>query len=343
MEVLQHLGVALGLATLAGINLYLTVFVVGLAIRMDWVTLAPPFQDLAVLGHPVIIGIAGFLYLVEFFADKIPWVDSAWDSVHTLIRPVGAAALAVAALGNLHPVFEIAAALLAGGLALTSHTAKAGTRLAANSSPEPFSNIGLSLAEDGVVLGGLALIAWNPLLALLVVIVFTAAVAYILPRLIRGIRAKIWLAFEKLNAPAYADRPTEPATHLPHAHEKILRRSHSGNAPIAWAAECLSARVPRVPSNVRGWLVGLEGEPDEVFFVARLFSGGVLIEIATANATATAAERFLGSKLTIEDRSSGANHAFVFETGSSRVAARIAERIGKADDPAADSAEALPA
>ena len=166
MEVLQTLGVALGLASLAGINLYLTVFVTGLAVRMQWVVVPPQLHDLGMLGDPIIIGVAGFLYFVEFFADKVPWIDTAWDSVHTFIRPVGAAAVAVAALGDSHPAFEIVGALLAGGMALTTHVAKAGTRLVANGSPEPVSNIGLSLAEDGIVLAGLALIAWNAIAAL---------------------------------------------------------------------------------------------------------------------------------------------------------------------------------
>ena len=109
------LGVALGLASLAGINLYLTVFVTGLAVRMDWVALPQALAGLDVLGDPIIIGVAGFLYLIEFFADKIPWIDTAWDAAHTFIRPVGAAALAVAALGNARPGFVIVAALLAGG------------------------------------------------------------------------------------------------------------------------------------------------------------------------------------------------------------------------------------
>jgi len=158
METLEMLGVALGLASLAGLNLYLTVFVTGLAIRMDWVNLLPQFHGLDVLGNPIIVGVAGFLFLVEFLADKVPWVDTAWDAVHTFIRPIGAAALAIAVLGDLHPVFEIVAALVAGGMALTSHVAKSGTRLVANGSPEPVSNIGLSLAEDGIVLAGLGLI-----------------------------------------------------------------------------------------------------------------------------------------------------------------------------------------
>src|SRR5438094_859688 len=132
METLQLLGVALGLATLAGINLYLTVFVTGLAIRMEWIALAPQYHQLEILSDPVIIGIAGFLYFVEFFADKVPWVDSLWDAIHTVIRPVGGAFLAIRALGTPNPVFDVVIGLLAGGAALTTHSMKAGTRLLVN-------------------------------------------------------------------------------------------------------------------------------------------------------------------------------------------------------------------
>ena len=141
MEILKTLAVALSFGTLAGVNLYLTVFVTGLAVRMDWVELPAALQGLEVLGNPVVLAVAGVMYVVEFFADKVAWVDTAWDAVHTVIRPLGAAALAVAAIGEAHPAFEAVAALLAGGMALGAHTAKAGTRLAANASPEPFSNI----------------------------------------------------------------------------------------------------------------------------------------------------------------------------------------------------------
>jgi hypothetical protein len=91
METLQTLGIALGLASLAGLNLYLTVFATGLSIQQGWVTLAPQYQQLDILAHPAIIAIAGVLYLLQFFADKVPWVDSLWDGIHTVIRPVGGA------------------------------------------------------------------------------------------------------------------------------------------------------------------------------------------------------------------------------------------------------------
>ena len=252
MEVLQTLGVALGLASLAGINLYLTVFVTGLAVRMQWVVVPPQLHDLGMLGDPIIIGVAGFLYFVEFFADKVPWIDTAWDSVHTFIRPVGAAAVAVAALGDSHPAFEIVGALLAGGMALTTHVAKAGTRLVANGSPEPVSNIGLSLAEDGIVLAGLALIAWNAIAALVVALATTGIIATLLPKLYRGIRAQLWLAWRKLNAPPESGMETEPGSKLTSSCEVLLRRAHASKAPVRWALPCLSGGgLTEAPEEIR--------------------------------------------------------------------------------------------
>ena len=178
-------------------NLYLTVLVTGLALHFHWVILPSPLAGLEVLAHPSIITIAAVLYAIEFFADKIPWVDSAWDALHTLIRPIGAAALAIAAMGDAHPAFEVVAALLAGGMAFSSHTAKAGTRLAANTSPEPFTNIALSLVEDGLVLGGLGLLAWSPFVALLVAVIVCTTILIFLPRLLRNIFRGIRMLLKK--------------------------------------------------------------------------------------------------------------------------------------------------
>lgn len=166
MEILDQLSLALGFATLAGINLYLTTFVAGLAIRFDWLALAEKYEQLGILSNPWIIGISGSLFLIEFFADKIPWVDSTWDAVHTLIRPIGGVLLALAALGQLDPAIAVIAALLAGGSSLTTHLAKSGGRLFINLSPEPVSNIAASSAEDGLVLGGLGLMAFSPVLSI---------------------------------------------------------------------------------------------------------------------------------------------------------------------------------
>lgn len=327
MQELSLLGVALGLASLAGINLYLTVFVTGLAIRMDWVTLPPALHDLSILSDPIVLGVAGLLYLVEFFADKIPWIDTAWDSVHTFIRPVGAAALAVAALGDAHPVFEIVAALLAGGMALTSHVAKAGTRLVANSSPEPFSNIGLSLAEDGVVFAGLGLILWNPVVALVVAIAFTGVVVTILPRLLRGIRAKLWLAWRKLNSPPEESLASAAGQRIPRRCELQLRRSHASTAEIGWAVPCLSGGGPRLTPNQSGWLVSLKEEPALLFFVASSFFGGTVLEMDIAGASASHRAGFLCDALEVVHRSGSPKHQFVFERGLTRIADGLAKQI----------------
>src|SRR5206468_1850728 len=215
-------------AALAGINLYLTVFVTGLAIHFHWITLAPQYQSLEVLGNPWIITIAGILYFLEFFADKIPWVDSIWDAVHTVIRPIGGALLAIQVLGHPSPAFTVIVGLLAGGTSLVAHTVKAATRLASNTSPEPFSNIGLSLGEDAAVLGGLALVHFNPVLALVIFLIGMAAFFYFAPKILRAMKAKIWLAWKKLNGPAERGLSVELPVTLPtrlasvFAHENVL-------------------------------------------------------------------------------------------------------------------------
>jgi len=163
MDLLVTLGRTLGFSLAAGVNLYATVALLGLASRYGWVSLPEQFQ---VFNNPWVIGFAGFLYFVEFFADKVPWVDTMWDTVHTFVRPVGGALIAVAALGDASPATEGVVALLGGTVAAGSHLTKAGTRVAANASPEPFSNWALSLAEDALVVAlGLVTLKY-PLLAL---------------------------------------------------------------------------------------------------------------------------------------------------------------------------------
>jgi hypothetical protein len=201
VERLDLLAVALGLATLAGVNLYLTVFATGLAIHFHWITLAPQYQSLEVLGNPWIVGIAGVLYSLEFFADKIPWVDSIWDAVHTVIRPIGGALLAIQVLGHPSPAFTVIVALLAGGTSLLAHTAKAATRLASNTSPEPFTNIGLSLGEDAAVLGGLTLVNLSPLLALIIFLIVIGMFYYFARRVLRSIKDKVRRVRSKSDEP----------------------------------------------------------------------------------------------------------------------------------------------
>ena len=153
MTLIATLGHALGFSLAAGVNLYATVAILGLASRFGWVGLPERF---AVFDSNFVIAVAGTLYVVEFFADKIPWVDSAWDAIHTAIRPLGGAFIAVASLGELGdgvPWSDLAMAALGGSVAAGAHLAKASTRAAVNTSPEPVSNWVLSISEDLFVVG----------------------------------------------------------------------------------------------------------------------------------------------------------------------------------------------
>ncbi|MFA5907138.1 MAG: DUF4126 domain-containing protein [Vicinamibacterales bacterium] len=185
MELLATLGRTLGFSLAAGVNLYATVAVLGLAARYGWVQLPEQFQ---VFNHPWVIGIAGVLYVIEFVADKIPWVDSIWDSVHTVIRPVGGALIAVAALGEASPVMVGMIALLGGSAAAGSHMTKAGARVAINTSPEPFTNWIASLAEDAFVIGLSLLTLKFPLLALLVSVTIVVMIVWLARRIWHWLR-----------------------------------------------------------------------------------------------------------------------------------------------------------
>lgn len=160
-------GRILGFSFAAGINLYAIVAILGLATRFGWVDLPPQYR---VFDNNWIIGVAIALYLVEFVVDKIPWLDSLWDAVHTVIRPLGGALIAVASLGHAQPAMQAIAALAGAALATSTHVAKMGTRAVANTSPEPLSNLTLSFAEDGFVITLGLLAMTHPIVAGMVVI-----------------------------------------------------------------------------------------------------------------------------------------------------------------------------
>jgi hypothetical protein len=323
MEKLHLLGVALGFAALAGINLYLTVFVTGLAIHFHWIALAPAYQSLEVLGDPAIIIIAGVLYFLEFFADKIPWIDSAWDAVHTVIRPIGGALLAIQILGRPSPAFTVIVALLAGGTSLITHTAKAATRLATNTSPEPFSNIALSFGEDFAVLGGLALIHYSPALALLIFALAIAAFFYFAPKILRAMKAKIWLALKKLNGPADLHRPVKLALTLPSRLRSAFDRQNILHETIAWSVPCISGRCPptrrslgrggRIPANLFGALVATNEEPKKLLFLARKSGRPFAQTIDLDGSMVTHESKFLSENLIISPAAGkGPKNLFVF-------------------------------
>ncbi len=188
------LAIAAALGWASGLRLYLVVFLTGLAGRLGWVELPAGLQ---LLQHPLLLGASGFMLCVEFLADKIPGVDSLWDVVHTLVRIPAGAALAAAVFGADHGTWALAAALLGGTLAATSHAAKASTRAAANTSPEPFSNLGLSLLGDAAVPTALWLSWQHPLvffIALALALTVMIGLIWFFAKFLRGLfrRASGW-------------------------------------------------------------------------------------------------------------------------------------------------------
>ncbi|WP_243286843.1 DUF4126 domain-containing protein [Geothrix terrae] len=181
----QTLAAILGLSTVSGINLYLTVLLVGAGQRYGWIHGLP--ADLAILGHPVVIGVAALLFLLEFLADKVPFITPIWDGLHTFIRPVGGALLALGAAGELHPVAKVLALLAGGTIALGTHGSKMGVRLLAHTAPEPASHSVLSVAEDLGVAALLALAYSHPAIALPVLGAVLVATALLLPLLLRAL------------------------------------------------------------------------------------------------------------------------------------------------------------
>lgn len=182
MGMLETLSLAMGAAWTSGLNLYATIAALGIAGNAGMIQLPP---DLLVLTNPLVIGVACMMYAVEFFADKIPLVDSGWDVLHTFIRIPAGAILAARAVGDTSPALELAALLAGGTVALAAHGTKATVRLAVNASPEPFSNWAASLSEDVAALGGIWLIFHYPVLMLALVFGFTVLAVWFIPRLFR--------------------------------------------------------------------------------------------------------------------------------------------------------------
>lgn len=191
MDLSSLLALAAVLGWASGLRLYAVVFLIGLAGRMDWMVLP---SGLLLLQHPAVLLASGFMLVVEFFADKIPGLDSLWDVLHSVIRVPAGAALAAAVFGADHATMAIVAALLGGSLAATSFAAKASTRAAVNTSPEPFSNVAVSLFEDGLVLGALWLATQHPLIfafALVVTLVLTGLLLAALFKFLKAVTRRV--------------------------------------------------------------------------------------------------------------------------------------------------------
>lgn len=271
MEAIELLGSAMGLAFVAGINLYATILSVGLGLRYGFIELPPDLAALSILSHPYVLWAAAIMYFVEFFADKVPWVDTLWDSIHTFIRPFGAAILGVTAIGEVDPAVEIAVFLLCGGVALSTHFTKASTRLVVNQSPEPFSNIAISVVEDFFAVIGSWLAVTHPLVMLLIVLVFLVCFGWLAPKIFRLLRVeahgvaallRTWLGTADISdKPTLHDRP--PDRYLGHFPEGFFSKKEAG-----LCIRCASGKGIEPGRNYVGYLCLVE---DLLFFMTRKF------------------------------------------------------------------------
>jgi len=344
METLQLLGVALGLATLAGLNLYLTVFATGLAIQQHWIDVSQTYPELAILAHPAILAISGTMYFLQFFADKVPWVDSLWDAVHTFIRPVGGAFLAIKVLGSPDPVFDVIVALLAGGATFATHSLKAGTRLVANHSPEPFSNIALSVGEDVAVIGGLVLIKQDPVLALIVFSLFLMSIAYFGPKLFRLAKVQAWLIWKKIASPASDQLDTDLPTHLPHELDIAFHSVNLERDPVVWSVPCISTSARGVPGNLFGHLVATSrSTPPKLAFVAKRRWSHVAVELELETYKIAHEPKFLSENVVLYSLEKKPRYIFLFARSQRAVVkalvASVQERLTVQPTPADITAE----
>ena len=194
---MEVLALAASTSLLAGWRLYLVTLVTGIAMKLGWIELPQHLAALDVLASPWVIGAAALGTIAEFFADKIAWIDSAWDSVHSFIRPLGGALLSLAIVDSADPAWQVASFLLGGGGALVAHAGKAGARTLVNASPEPFSNVAVSTAEDLATGGLLALAIANPLAAALIAAILVVASLWLVIAARRALRHLI----DRVNRP----------------------------------------------------------------------------------------------------------------------------------------------
>lgn len=332
MEVLETLCVALGFATLAGLNLYLVVLVTGLAINQGWVDVSATYPELMVLGDPLVLTAAGIFFCMEFFADKVPWVDSLWDSVHTLIRPVGGGLLAIHTLGTTDPAFEVVIGLLAGGTTLVAHGFKSGTRLALNASPEPVTNIVASVGEDVAVLGGLTLMSVNPILAAVVFITFLGFSLYLTPKLFRRIKAFFWLLGRKISS--FVSRPDEEkllyAGLTSSEHQKLGAFLGGRKADPEWSAKVIVGMARRFPGFTPmsfGRVIAESSRPGHLHFVGRRWWRHYHADLALDGLEITQEHRFLSEDVVIYDLAGTKKLVLKLPAGHAAMANRIVESL----------------
>lgn len=349
MNELETLCLALGLSTLAGLRLYLTVFLTSLSIHQGWLKLDPGYASLEILGSEAVLVVSGALLLLEFLADKVAGFDSVWDGIHTAVRPIGATLLALQVLGEWPPEAKVIAALCAGGVAFTVHSAKAGTRLLVQGSPEPFSNAALSTAEDVAAAGLFVLLIHEPVLAAVIFLALIGLCLWATPRAWRLLRARAWLLWHRLTRsprPAAVDLPR----HLSADHDLMVSEALGAQAEIVWAMEALSSRPRRhrgLDGNRFGLLLATADQPRAIVFLSRKLFRRVPVRIDLTGSQVTQETTFFSENLTLHHRGTRQRATFRFPRSEAAIVSRLAEelraRAGSIAVPDDSTREAVPA
>ena len=335
MDAIDHLAVALGMATLAGINLYLVAFITGLAVKFNWVILASQHEVLSVFGNEWVIAVSGALFTIEFLADKVPWIDSTWDSFHTLIRPVGGALLAISALGDSRPEFNVIVGLVAGGATVVSHGFKAGTRLVVNTVPEPFSNAAVSVAEDAAVVGGIALMTFSPKVSLALSIIFLALAIYMMPKMYRRIRGFFWLLGKDLTGWFHPDENNLTSNLSPDEDMALAECLKVTDPDVLWATDVLTGRTKGLRSHgvktcCRGKLVAINGESGpKLYFVGKIWRRVICVDLEIDSRKVIRQGRFLSENIEVYDPANGFHAVFRLPISQAALAAKVHRAIGE--------------
>jgi len=244
MEVIAKLGSLLGLSFIAGINLYATVAVVGICTKFQLVQGLPP--EFHVLANDAVIFVAVFLYMIEFLMDKVPGLDTLWDSIHTLIRPLGGAMLALMQVGEASPAMEVIVFMLGASLASVAHITKAGTRLIVNASPEPISNVVLSTGEDLVTVAYTYLSLAYPKITFFLTLVCLSVFLMVFPLILRTVRMLFGALFFKIKCFFQKEAAWMESRSLPLDYDMFYDHHKEADEKISWTGRAHSVKVPGI-------------------------------------------------------------------------------------------------
>lgn len=332
MPATHVLSLGLAVACLCGINLYLTVFLLGLSLRAGWLGMEM-FPGIHLLANPVVLTVVGLLYLLETVTDKVPMIDSFWDLLHSVIRPAGAVILALAVMGDAEPAYQVLAGIIAGVAGLSTHLAKTTLRLRINASPEVHTNILTSLGEDALVAGLFALTLRHPFSGLIACAALVVLILLLVPRLAASARASLFFMWRKLRLPggAHATGAVEIPARVT-AEQDMLLAAETGmeRHTVLWAVKCVTSRargVAKLGRNQFGTLVAVREMPAGLVFLRRSLFSQSAVRVPLQGCEVRHESGFVSEDLVIYSRQEKVHAVFRFTRAETAVVERLAEDL----------------